>query len=909
MDAASADPITPGDSERGKSVLQAPTLSTTARSQISSPSSAANAALPGSMQAASPILPTAVPHRTSSFTNLGPHSRPSTSTSVSSSYSPDFGARSSSVIAANRPPLPALSVPQPAAAVNSMTSPAPSTGPSQSSTSGSGSGSASQGHLGGVQVIGMTPPSASSSSSTAGRTDQYGQLLGNESTDSSGGSRVALGAFSPSGAISELPPLGSARGSSKGPLGHAGSPSAPRSTRLSHKDSFGGTLTASSSSSGLGSASSTAVRTRVSKPSNLQAIARSNDTRLATSSRSEPSAGLDEQAEDELDGMARGEEEEEEEEEEMASAHEGEIEGSIDGAEATHDSYREAFSSSARIRPLPVVGSIIEESGTPSTSTPAHQASSGDGPSRSTAPTNSKAHDASTVMDTPAAGPGGPSSQHEASFAASHSKNTTLPGAYTATTSEARSAGAIPVSATSTPATIGPGAQVANSAFVGGSAGAPPASAPAGTTDLTVASRSARAAGGSIRREHRSGGAESSTDAAQSNASRSGATRSATSTLRTTTAGSTSRQGGSTRIAEAATTSGDRAVVNSASKSQSSSRALPALPSAPGLTAAPPPAMYWSKAPVHGSVPRRSFRAHTASLADEVLWLFGGCDSKGCFRDLWCFDTETMCWSKPKVTGDLPPPRRAHSATMVDRRLFVFAGGDGPHYYNDLYVFDTVSLRWSKPVVSGTAPSPRRAHTSNYWNGQLLIFGGGNGVGALNDVFALDIGNMDRLEWKKVECQGKIPIGRGYHTSNLIDGKLIVIGGSDGHMSFNDIHILRLDTKVWYQVKTDEIHNRLGHTATQVGSYLFVIGGHNSHNYTPEILTLNLVNLQWEPRRVCGRKPPGRGYHQAWLRDSRLFIHGGFDGKEIYDDLYYVDLAACAYLPQITSFSVELDDE
>jgi len=57
---------------------------------------------------------------------------------------------------------------------------------------------------------------------------------------------------------------------------------------------------------------------------------------------------------------------------------------------------------------------------------------------------------------------------------------------------------------------------------------------------------------------------------------------------------------------------------------------------------------------------------------------------------------------------------------------------------------------------------------------------------------------------------------------------------------------------------------------------------------------------------VCGRKPPGRGYHQAWLRDSRLFVHGGFDGKEIYNDLYFVDLAACAYLPQITSFGVEV---
>ena len=78
--------------------------------------------------------------------------------------------------------------------------------------------------------------------------------------------------------------------------------------------------------------------------------------------------------------------------------------------------------------------------------------------------------------------------------------------------------------------------------------------------------------------------------------------------------------------------------------SQHSSRSTmrisaPRLPSAPNMAPAPPPAMYWSKAPVHGTVPKRSFRAHTANLADEVMWLFGGCDAKGCFRDLWCFDT------------------------------------------------------------------------------------------------------------------------------------------------------------------------------------------------------------------------------------------------------------------------------
>lgn len=345
----------------------------------------------------------------------------------------------------------------------------------------------------------------------------------------------------------------------------------------------------------------------------------------------------------------------------------------------------------------------------------------------------------------------------------------------------------------------------------------------------------------------------------------------------------------------------------------------PNFPSAP-VSPAPPPLMYWSRAPVHGSVPKRSFRAHTATLCDDTMWLFGGCDSRGCFSSLWCFDVETMCWSRPKVTGDCPTPRRAHTTTVVDKRLYVFAGGDGPHYFQDLYVFDIIALKWTKPDVYGALPPPRRAHTASFWNGHIVIFGGGNGVGGLNDLWLLDVRDPDRLEWKKLECAGKVPVGRGYHSGNIVDDKLIIIGGSDGHMSFNDIHVLKLDGALtmgasghlkptWYQVKTDERHNRLGHTSTQVGSYLFVFGGHDSSEYTNELMTLNLVNLQWESRRACGRPPAGRGYHQAWLKDSRLFIHGGFDGREIFDDLHYLDLAASSYLPQITQFEVSLENE
>ena len=76
-------------------------------------------------------------------------------------------------------------------------------------------------------------------------------------------------------------------------------------------------------------------------------------------------------------------------------------------------------------------------------------------------------------------------------------------------------------------------------------------------------------------------------------------------------------------------------------------RHVPRLPNAVDVEAAPPPVMYWSKAPVWGWLPNHGFRAHTVTLADNVAWIFGGCDDKGCFKDMWCFNIGASVASIP----------------------------------------------------------------------------------------------------------------------------------------------------------------------------------------------------------------------------------------------------------------------
>lgn len=125
----------------------------------------------------------------------------------------------------------------------------------------------------------------------------------------------------------------------------------------------------------------------------------------------------------------------------------------------------------------------------------------------------------------------------------------------------------------------------------------------------------------------------------------------------------------------------------------------------------------------------------------------------------------------------------------------------------------------------------------------------------------LNITDLNNLVWQKLEPKGRPPISRGYHTTNLVGSKLVVYGGSDGHECFSDVYVLDLgkvgfvifilidgglnfffqfiESNTWIQA-VEKSYPRLSHTATQVGSYLFIVCGHDGSKYTSEVLLLNL---------------------------------------------------------------------
>ena len=255
-------------------------------------------------------------------------------------------------------------------------------------------------------------------------------------------------------------------------------------------------------------------------------------------------------------------------------------------------------------------------------------------------------------------------------------------------------------------------------------------------------------------------------------------------------------------------------------------------------------------------------------------------------------------WTPVNTHGQAPTPRRAHSATLVDALVYVFGGGEGATFYNELYVLDLRNRTWYRPRVQGTPPSPRRAHSCTRHNGYLYVFGGGSEHGTFNDLHRLDVRNPEQVSWRRLLCTGAVPTTRGYHTATLVHNKLLVLGGSNGRRALDDLYVLEIDTLMWRRPPQPHLRiHLLAHSATLVGPMLFVFGGHNDIGYTNALLRLDLCTLQWRTSVVEGKAPVGRGSHLAWLHDSRLYIHGGFQGRRALSELHVLELASCAYLP------------
>ncbi|XP_041352699.1 kelch domain-containing protein 3-like [Gigantopelta aegis] len=253
------------------------------------------------------------------------------------------------------------------------------------------------------------------------------------------------------------------------------------------------------------------------------------------------------------------------------------------------------------------------------------------------------------------------------------------------------------------------------------------------------------------------------------------------------------------------------------------------------------------------------------------------------------------------------PKRVNHAAVAIGDKIFSFGGYcTGEDYKTtrpmDVYVLDTISLRWRVlPIVPASHPDypcipyQRYSHTAVAVGDCAYIWGGRNGKdGACETLYQFD---STTNRWSRPVVYGNIPGARDGHSACVINNKMYIYGGFEVEVDrfFNDVHAFDFNTMTWMEVKT------LGrpacwrdfHTATAVGSTMFVFGGRsdeggdlftNNEIYCNKMQTFNTLTNTWHEPVTHGDKPPGRRSHSSFMYCGMLYVFGGYNG--LYDCHY-----------------------
>ncbi|CAL1296169.1 unnamed protein product [Larinioides sclopetarius] len=327
--------------------------------------------------------------------------------------------------------------------------------------------------------------------------------------------------------------------------------------------------------------------------------------------------------------------------------------------------------------------------------------------------------------------------------------------------------------------------------------------------------------------------------------------------------------------------------------------------------------MHWTECLESGG-PKQSL--HAAAVVGNTIYTFGDTWNKWGRSpksniEVYCFDTDSMEWFEVEYdeTTECPKNCRRLSVVAYGHLIFLWGGIDDFLQANPLYCFDTTTLTWSKPAVSGKVPYPRSCHSACVIGHHMYIFGGYHNfsISLLNTVYRLD---LITFEWEELFTSGIPPEERRFHSACVVDNQIVIFGGMGidragyHYTVLDDFSYLDTISLRWVTPKFNGRPpcGRFNHTAVACNDGIYIIGGHRSFskkriNEMNDVWKFSLDTFAWAQITPKGRQPCPRSEHCCVAVGDRLFVFGGkstrrsllrnYDQCIVHPDLHVLDLS------------------
>lgn len=276
-----------------------------------------------------------------------------------------------------------------------------------------------------------------------------------------------------------------------------------------------------------------------------------------------------------------------------------------------------------------------------------------------------------------------------------------------------------------------------------------------------------------------------------------------------------------------------------------------------------------------------------ATVADGKIYVCGGHDGESPVKTLQVFEPGDELDS-PGTWIEMPPmlARRTYLQTVsLENRVFAIGGSADGRTLNTIEVFDPEENAWGYWFTMPPMQTKRTLHGSAVGNGRVFVCGGFDGMRDMNTTECYD----PRTNAWTTKSSWNLKEGRSYLALCHCGDTIFAIGGQDrskddGPRAHPSVEAFNLYSERWLP-EADLETGRLGLSASSLvhddgDKYIYACGGSNGSDVLASVERFSMREHTWS--NAPPMSSPRLG-HAAVVLKNRLYVIGGYDGKEPLD--------------------------
>ncbi|KAJ1335669.1 leucine-zipper-like transcriptional regulator 1 [Microdochium nivale] len=273
-------------------------------------------------------------------------------------------------------------------------------------------------------------------------------------------------------------------------------------------------------------------------------------------------------------------------------------------------------------------------------------------------------------------------------------------------------------------------------------------------------------------------------------------------------------------------------------------------------------------------------------------------------------NTSLYPWSQRRLTftSSVPSPfprygAAVNSVSSKEGDIYIMGGlVNSSTVKGDLWMIEAGGSMSCFPLATtAEGPGPRVGHASLLVGNAYIVYGGDTKIEE-TDILdeTLYLLNTSTRQWSRALPAGPRPSGRYGHSLNIVGSKIYIFGGQVEGYFMNDLcsfdlNELQMPNNRWkVLLESSEVSNpvqtvlppaRTNHSMITYDDKLYLFGGTNGFQWFNDVWCYDSVANLWSQLDCIGYIPVPREGHAAALVDDVMYVFGGRteDGTDLGD--------------------------